>query len=140
MAAAGLLRLGLGHRISERFAPEVMLPAVGQGAIAAQTRVEDDRALEAARAIDDAATRAAVVAERGFLNAMGGGCQRPISAWARVEGSRLIIDGAVSDAAGRRIIRAQIVTTAADPTRAGQSLAERIRRLGADALLAEAVS
>ena len=140
MAAAGLVRLGLGNRISERFAPDVMLPAVGQGAIAAQTRAGDNRALDAAGEIDDAATRAAVEAERAFLSAMGGGCQRPISAWARIEGSRLIIDGAVVDPTGRRVIRARVETTAAEPKGAGQALAEQVRGLGADALLAEAVS
>jgi hydroxymethylbilane synthase len=140
MAAAGLLRLGLGGRIAERFPADVMLPAVGQGAIVAQVRRGEVRLAEIARAIDDAPTRAAVEAERAFLSAMGGGCQRPISAWARVEGPRLIIDGAVADGAGRRIVRARLEAPTAQPERAGLALAERVRALGADALLAEAAS
>jgi hydroxymethylbilane synthase len=140
MAAAGLLRLGLGGRIAERFPVDVMLPAVGQGAIVAQVRRGEARLTKIARAIDDAPTRAAVEAERAFLSAMGGGCQRPISAWARVEGPRLIIDGAVADAAGRRIVRARIEAPPAQPERAGLALAERVRAPGADALLAEAAS
>jgi hydroxymethylbilane synthase len=140
VAAAGLLRLGLHDRIVERFDPTVMLPAAGQGAIVAQTRVGDQQSLEAARAIDDAATRAAVESERAFLTAMGGGCQRPIGAWARCDGARLVIEGAVADADGRRIIRAQVETTTSQPERAGRALAERMRTLGADALLAEVVS
>jgi hydroxymethylbilane synthase len=140
MAAAGLLRLGLSHRIAERFDPHTMVPAVGQGAVVAQARVDDHATLETARAIDHAPTRAAVEAERAFLAAMGGGCQRPIGAWARCDGTRLLIEGAVADALGRRIVRARLDAAASQPERAGQALAERARALGADALLTEVAS
>jgi hydroxymethylbilane synthase len=140
MAAAGLLRLGLSHRIAERFDPHTMVPAVGQGAVVAQARVDDHATLETARAIDHAPTRAAVEAERAFLAAMGGGCQRPIGAWARCEGSRLLIEGAVADAGGRRIVRAHVDGAPSQPDHAGRMLAERMRARGADALLTEVAS
>src|SRR5258706_8722943 len=85
LAAAGLTRLGLSGRITEALAPEVMCPAVGQGALAIESRVGEN----ACQPLDDAATRAAVTAERAALSALGGGCSTPIGAYARVEGTRL---------------------------------------------------
>src|SRR5437660_7692194 len=84
LAAAGLARLGWSGRIAEFLQPEVMCPAVGQGALAIETRIGED----ACRALDHAPTRAAVTAERAVLSALGGGCLTPIGAYARVEGEQ----------------------------------------------------
>jgi len=84
LACAGLDRLGLGHRISERFAAEVVPPAPGQGAIAVQVRGDDQETLERTALIDDRETRLAVEAERSFLTASGGGCRAPIGALATI--------------------------------------------------------
>jgi hydroxymethylbilane synthase len=85
LAAAGLRRLGLAGRIAEALAPGVMVPAVGQGALAIETREDGGAAWEACRRLDHAATRAAVTAERTVLAALGGGCQVPIGANAEIE-------------------------------------------------------
>ena len=81
LAAAGLRRLGWADRIAEILPPETMCPAVGQGALAIETRA-DGPARAACAALDHADTHAAVAAERAFLRALGGGCQVPIGAYA----------------------------------------------------------
>jgi len=93
LACAGLDRLGLGGRIAERLAPEIVPPAPGQGAIAVQVRRDDWRVLVPASTIDDRTTRAAVEAERTFLSAAGGGCRSPIGALARIEDDILVLLG-----------------------------------------------
>jgi hydroxymethylbilane synthase len=89
LACAGLDRLGLGARISERLAPDDVPPAPGQGAIAIQIRADDGRMLGLAAAIDDPRTRVAVEAERAFLETSGGGCRAPIGALATIVGDEL---------------------------------------------------
>ena len=89
LACAGLDRLGLDARIAERLAPETVPPAPGQGAIAVQIRRDDARMLGSAAAIDDPRTRAAVEAERVFLETSGGGCRAPIGALATIVGAEL---------------------------------------------------
>ena len=85
LAAAGLLRLGLGHRIGERLPGAVMLPAPGQGALAVTARADDRRAIEAARsAVHHRASALVVSAERAFLRRMEGGCQVPVAGLALV--------------------------------------------------------
>lgn len=84
LACAGLDRLGLADRITQRFEPELIPPAAGQGAIAVEVRTEDTRTIEIVAAIDHPATRLAVEAERSFLAASGGGCRSPIGAYATI--------------------------------------------------------
>ncbi|HLY12816.1 MAG TPA: hydroxymethylbilane synthase [Candidatus Limnocylindrales bacterium] len=107
LACAGLDRLGLGDRIAERFAPDVLPPAPGQGAIAVQLRRADDRTTELVAAIDHQPTRAAVEAERAFLEASGGGCRSPIGAYATIEAGQLELLGgrAAVDGSGAVTIR-----------------------------------
>src|ERR1035441_1545135 len=88
LAAAGLKRLGWGGRIAEILAPEQMCPAVGQGALAIETRA----GFEGVALLDHPATHAAVLAERAVLRALGGGCQVPIGAYATLSGDRIHID------------------------------------------------
>ena len=122
LAAAGLLRLGLGQHASEYLSFETMLPAPGQGAIAVQCRADDAQLLAWLRPLDDAPTRAAVSAERAFLAGLGGGCSAPIAAYATAgSGSNLSLTGLVASADGRRVIRAQGAGT--DPLALGAALA-----------------
>src|SRR5271155_4607166 len=86
LASAGLSRLGWENRIAELLDPDVMCPAVGQGALAVETRVDGGMALEIAERLEHPESRIAVTAERAVLRAMGGGCQVPIGAYATVEG------------------------------------------------------
>lgn len=126
LAAAGLKRLGWQDRVAETLAPEVMCPAVGQGALAIETRAAG-KGFEACRVLDDASTHAAVTAERGLLAALGGGCQVPIGAHATIDGGHLRLLGVVASPDGKEQVRGQ----AEGPTEE----AERIgRELGADLL------
>lgn len=128
LAAAGLKRLGWAARIAEILEPEQMCPAVGQGALAIETR-PDGAGFDACRGLDHAATHSAVVAERGVLGALGGGCQVPIGAHAQIENGRMSLIGLVAAPDGSEIIRADMdgtVNEAADLGRAmGRDLLDR---------------
>ncbi len=110
LSKAGLDRLGLSQRISEVLAPDVSMPAVGQGAIAVESRLKDTEAADILAHLDDAETRTAVIAERALLAALRGGCQVPMGAWARIERGELVLDactrgahGAAADRRGRPV-------------------------------------
>ena len=125
MAAAALDRLGRTDRIAERLDPSVMLPQVGQGALAVECRDDDGDLLEALRAIEHAPSRRAVDAERAFLEALGGDCDLPAGAHAVVEGDRVAIDRRVG--VPRRPRPACAITSRAQPAPAGRAVGERLR-------------
>jgi hydroxymethylbilane synthase len=108
LASAGLLRLGLEIRISARIAIREMLPAVGQGAIAIETRSDDEFVVGATSRLDHRETRLACLAERGFLRGLGGGCQLPIAAHAVLDQGQLVLDGLVAKPDGSQIWRDQL--------------------------------
>ena len=128
LASAGLNRLGWAHRIGEILSPEVMCPAVGQGALAVETRV-DGSAREVCARLDHALTRAAVTAERAVLASLGGGCQVPIGAHAQVLEGMLQLIGVVISPDGEQVVRKSDQGAVTDAGNVG-------RRVGA-ALLAE---
>ncbi len=134
LAAAGLKRLGWGGRIAEFLEPDAMCPAVGQGALAIETRAAG-AGLDAARALDHAATRAAVTAERAVLAALGGGCQVPIGAHAVVDGGRLRLLAVVASPEGDALIRLEAEGAAADAASIGQDLGARLLSSGARPIL-----
>ncbi len=137
LAAAGVLRLGLDHYISDYLPLEVMLPAPGQAALAVQCRADDARTRELLQPLDDAPTRAAVTAERAFLQALGGGCSAPVAAYARAEDSRFKIQismtGSIASVDGRRVIR--VFGEGSDSVALGQTLAQQGLAQGAQELL-----
>lgn len=137
LAAAGLRRLGLGHRISAYIGPEEMLPAVGQGALAIETRADDTGTREILAPLDHARTRAACTAERELLRALGGGCQLPIAAHAVVQADRLRLDGLVADPSGEKVLRDDLEGEAGEAVHIGQALGARLLRRGAGSLLSE---
>lgn len=94
LAAAGIKRLGMEEVITEYFTPEMMVPAVGQGSLAVETRIDDELS-ELIRCINDTNTESAVKAERAFMQALGGSCKIPIGAYAEVEGNTLTLIGMV---------------------------------------------
>jgi hydroxymethylbilane synthase len=121
LAAAGLKRLGFEERIAEYLDPAVMCPAVGQGALAIETR-ERGAAADACARLDDALTRLAVEAERAVLQSLGGGCQVPIGAYARFDGTVLRIIAIVASPDGARIIRRQASAAPENARRIGYEL------------------
>jgi hydroxymethylbilane synthase len=138
LASAGLLRLGLGERITEKIDPTIMIPAVGQGALALETRSDDNQTNEAVRVLEHRPTRRAVEAERALLRGLAGGCAVPIAAFAHIEIEKedsLILNALVAAVDGRRVIRESIRGPAAESERLGQALAERLISAGAGELL-----
>jgi len=134
LAAAGLTRLGWAHRIAEILSPEVMCPAVGQGALAVETRAEGV-AHEICAALDHAATRAAVTAERAVLAALGGGCQVPIGAHAVVTGDSLRLIGVVIAPDGMRAVRKNFDGAAADAEEIGKRVGQELLDAGGREIL-----
>jgi hydroxymethylbilane synthase len=135
LAAAGLTRLGLEHRISNMIRPREMLPAIGQGALAVEVRSDDTATAEIVAVLDHLATRQACMAERSFLRALGGGCELPIAGHAVVRDDHLRLDGLVAHPAGQQIIREEIKGPAADGVDLGEALAGSLLARGANELL-----
>jgi hydroxymethylbilane synthase len=146
LAVAGLVRLGLESRISERLPFEVMLPAPGQGALAATARAADARTREALhRALHEPAVELAITAERAFLRRLEGGCQVPIAAAAQLRdegGSRVLqLRGRVIALGGEHCVEGtgtskSLTVEAAEAL--GAAVAEDLLGRGADGLLAAA--
>jgi hydroxymethylbilane synthase len=137
LASAGLRRLGFGHRISHAISTETMLSAVGQGALAVETRADDAATIQFIQPLNHEPTRLACTAERALLRALGGGCQTPIAAHAVVEHDRLKLDALVASISGERIVRDRLEAEASEAEQAGATLARRLIELGADSLLKE---
>ncbi|WP_027481796.1 hydroxymethylbilane synthase [Deinococcus pimensis] len=124
LAAAGLIRLDLRHRIDEFVDPAVLLPAPGQGALALETRSDDDLAVELAYAVHDRDTDDRTTAEREFLAGLGAGCVAPVGALANLKGGSLVLEGWVGSLDGGRVIRATIEGDAEEAADLGAQLAE----------------
>jgi hydroxymethylbilane synthase len=137
LASAGLRRLGFGHRINQAIPTETMLPAVGQGALAIETRAGDAATIHYVQPLNHLPTGRACAAERALLRALGGGCQTPIAAHAVIREGRLKLDGLVASTTGELIIRDRLEAAASEAERAGEALAGRLLELGAEALLNE---
>ena len=131
LATAGLVRLGLQDRINARISVAEMLPAVGQGAVAIETRSDDELTIEATRKLDHLQTRLACLAERSFLRSLGGGCQLPIAAHATINQELLNLDGLVAKPDGSQIFRGSLSGLLVDPEALGSQLAERLIQQGA---------
>lgn len=145
LAAAGLERLGLAHRITQLLEPPGFWPAVAQGALAVQVRSCDARAIAAVSRIDDPATHAAAAAERSMLAALAGGCLAPVGGWARLaDDGGLVLSGCVLDldAAHGRVARIVVERSAlpggalAQAARLGEEAARMLLDQGAEAMLA----
>lgn len=135
LASAGLRRLGWENRITEMFDPTVLCPAVGQGALAVETRIDGGRGFEAARQLEHAESRTRVTAERAALAALGGGCQAPMGAHAYLDGNTLIIIGVIVSPDGTQVIRRQHHGPASDPAGVGGSLAQQLLDAGGKEIL-----
>jgi hydroxymethylbilane synthase len=136
LAEAGLARLGLADRITERLDPGWMLPAVGQGAIGLECREDDRETRSVVGEVNDAPTWARVLAERAMLWALGGGCLVPVGATSVVEDGVLTVRGTVLSTDGTRRIAATHRGPAETPLAVGQELAAMLLGEGAGELLA----
>jgi hydroxymethylbilane synthase len=135
LAAAGLTRLGLDHRVSQWLPIDQMLPAPGQGALGVEVRADDGDAVTALATLDDAPTRQAVLAERAVLRRVQGGCRVPVGALATIGGAGLDLRAAVIAPDGSRLIAGTRSGSAAAAEALGTDLAEELLARGAAALL-----
>jgi hydroxymethylbilane synthase len=135
VAYAGLYRMGWIDRITEKLSPEVCLPAAGQGALAIQARSDDKKTLELLQTLDDHSSHLAILAERSFLEALGGGCQIPIGVLGEVKGDDLTLSGVVVSPDGRHIVRNSITGNAKNAISIGQELAQILLASGAEDIL-----
>ena len=136
LAAAGLHRLGFGERITEHLDMELVLPAVGQGALAIETRSDDAAVNEIVSRLNHEATEMACRAERAFLKGLGGGCLVPIAAHAKFAGTTLTLKGLVASTDGDEIVRGSVAGPSQEAERLGHQLAEELIAEGADQILA----
>jgi len=135
LAAAGLRRLAWAHEITEYLAPEISLPAIGQGALGIEGRRDDLFIHSLLRGLDHPPSRTAVLAERALLHRLEGGCQVPIAAHATVVGTGVRLEGLVSSVDGKDLIRDIVEGTVEDPESIGIQLAERLLARGGDRIL-----
>jgi hydroxymethylbilane synthase len=134
LACAGLERLGLGERITEPIAPEVLLPSVAQGALAVQARGDASLAQDLA-ALDHPASARRVAAERSFQARLGGDCSVPLAALAEPEADALRLRALVIALDGSRVAEAERVAPASEAERTGEAVAEAVLRDGGAEIL-----
>ena len=133
LAGAGLRRMGWQHLITEYLGTDVMLPAVGQGALGIQCRQDDDELFALLQTLNNSVTSRAVTGERAFLHRLNGNCQVPIGAYATVEGDSVSLTGLVADPNAEQVYRQSSVGD--NPERLGVHLAERVSEMGAARIL-----
>lgn len=137
LAAAGMKRLGLQDRITEILPPDISLPAIGQGAVGIECRVNDEWVNNLISALNHPETFLCVKAERAFLKKLEGGCQVPIAAHARLKDGRIVMHGLVGSISGEKIIKGYSEGEPGHAETLGIALAEEILSKGAKEILDE---
>ncbi len=135
LAAAGMKRLGYADKIAQYLPIELMLPAVGQGALGLQIRDTDSELALVLAKLNHATTAAEVTAERSYLRALGGGCRLPIAALGKMEGKVLSLEGLVAAPNGEIICRDKVRGSIAEAKELGARLADMIMEKGGKKLL-----
>ncbi len=135
LAAAGMKRMGYLEKITQYLPIELMLPAVGQGALGLQTRKGDTELAELCGKLNHPQTFAEVSAERSYLRALGGGCRLPIAAYGLLEGKRLTLEGLIAAPNGSEVIRDKVWGEIGAAEELGKRLADLILEKGGRRLL-----
>ncbi len=135
LAAAGLKRLNFENRITEYLDEDIMLPAVGQGALCIEIREDDSEIFSIVSDLDHWETRSVVAGERAFLNYLGGSCQVPVAAFGKIEQDRLTLTGLVADIDGTTLIKETLSGSAKLSEQIGINIAKRLLAGGADKIL-----
>jgi hydroxymethylbilane synthase len=138
LACAGLIRLGLGSRISAALPVERCVPAPGQGIVVVEARADDGGVIDAIRAMDDEPTGVVLAAERAVVQALGGDCQIPLGALARLNGAGVEMDAIVCSMDGRTAVRRHVRGSAGHPEALGRRLADELLLGGAAEILERA--
>ncbi len=136
LASAGLKRMGMEDKVTAYISPDIMLPAIGQGALGIEIRNEK-KWLEFIAPLNHLPTAIATTAERAFLARLEGGCQVPIAAYAVCNGNKLNITGLVADTEGKRFLKRSLEGTSKEAEELGKRLAEILLEKGAKEVLEE---
>ncbi len=137
LATAGVKRLGFADRITEKLPVEVSLPAIGQGAVGIECRVDDKFINGLLKKLNHKETSVCVRAERAFLKKLEGGCQVPIAAYAKLKNGRIVIEGLVGSLDGKTLIRDKSEGAPEKAESLGTTLAEKLLAKGAREILDE---
>jgi hydroxymethylbilane synthase len=135
LALAGVTRLGALDKVSEIIPADIMLPAVGQGALGIETRENDEDTARLVAALNDPETRACVTAERALLHELEGGCQVPLGAWGRLENGVLQLDACLLSPDGKECLRGESIGEIDDAEEIGKRLGKILRDDGAERIL-----
>lgn len=138
LAQAGLSRLGLAERITYVIPPQIMLPAVGQGALGLETRADDAVTKQLLQPLNDFHSLQAVTAERTLLFALRAGCLAPVGAWAQVEAGRLRLQAVVLHPDGQQRVAAEGAAALEQAAALGEEVAQNLLRQGAAGLISAA--
>jgi len=139
LATAGLKRLGLEQYITQILPIEICLPAVGQGALAIETRQDDAEVLSVLEFLNDSETIAAVTAERAYLREVQGGCQVPVGVHGEVNGDQLLLEATILKIDGTREVREQICGSCSEAEELGIKLAQQMLAAGGKEILDELI-
>jgi hydroxymethylbilane synthase len=139
LAAAGIKRLGLENKISEYLEVEFLIPAIGQGAIGIEMRINDNRTLALINLLNHESTQQCVEAERAFSRRLFGGCQLPIAAYAYIKEGSLFMQGLVGRVDGSELVQDSVYGEPADGKALGLKLAEKLLASGAEEILQEII-
>ena len=135
LASAGLNRLGWANRITEEISHDILLPAMGQGALGIETRLDDTKIYDFISTLNHEQTHYAVSAERSMVGRLDGGCQVPIGAYARVEKGLITLKGLVASLDGEVIYKLENVGPVDDAINIGQELGSKLLKMGANEIL-----
>ena len=135
LASAGLNRLGWANRITEEISHDILLPAMGQGALGIETRLDDTKIYDLISTLNHEQTHYAVSAERSLVGRLDGGCQVPIGAYARVEKGLITLKGLVASLDGEIIYKLENVGPVDDAINIGQELGSKLLKMGANEIL-----
>jgi hydroxymethylbilane synthase len=135
LATAGLRRLGFADRITEIIPENVILPAIGQGALGLEVREADKKTIDILQGLNHEPTEWTVRAERALLKELGGGCQVPMAAYCRVEENQIHLLGMVADLDGSRMIQDEMTGDRSQAMEMGAALGRRLLEAGAGEIL-----
>ena len=135
LASAGLNRLGWTSHVTEEISEEILLPAMGQGALGIETRLDDIKTYDFIATLNHKQTKYAVTAERALVGRLDGGCQVPIGAYAKIENNLISLKGLVASLDGETIYTSENTGPVDDAINIGQELGSRLLKMGANEIL-----
>ncbi len=137
LATAGVKRLGHEDRITEKIPTDISLPAIGQGAVGIECRIDDEFTNNLLKALDHYETSVCVRAERAFLKKLEGGCQVPIAAYAQLKNGEIVMEGLVGSIDGSILLKESLTGKPEEAEKLGTTLAEKLLSKGAKEILDE---